>query len=116
VDAFADQGLPFEAFHLEDEAAAIHFGEFGVAADSDAHGTGFQVLDVDGDADGGVAFTDFVADGHEAGLFHEGDHCGGGEDFQRAGTIDGGGVFVLHHKLFAVTETGQVGVFHIVIF
>lgn len=108
MNALTDKGFTLEAFHGEDQTAAIDFGEFGLAADGRAHRTGFQVLDVDGDADGGVAFADFVAHGHQAGFFHQGDHRGGGEHLQRAGAIDRGGVFMLHHHLFAVAETGKV--------
>ena len=108
MDAFANERFALEAFHGEDQAAAVHLGEFGLAADGRAHGTGFQVLDIDGNADGGVAFADFVAHGHQAGFLHQGDHRGGGEHLQCAGAIYRGGVFVLHHQLFAVTETGKV--------
>ncbi len=106
VDALADEVFALEALHREHQTAAVHLGEFGIAADGRAHGTGFQVLDVDGDADGGVALADFVAHGHQAGFLHQGDHGGGGEHFQCAGAIDRGGVLVLHHQLLAVAETG----------
>ena len=102
VDAFADERLAIITFHLEHQAAAVHLEEFGLATDGGAYRASFQVLDVHGDADGGVAFADLVANAHQTGLLHQGNHGGGGKHLQSARAIDGGGVLMLHHKLLAV--------------
>ena len=82
MEAFANYCFSLEALHLEDQATAVHLNKFGLALDGCAHRTGLQVLDVDGNAHGGIAFSDFVSNAFEASLFHQGNHGGGGKYFQ----------------------------------
>ena len=84
MNAFTNQGVAFEATDFEDQTPTVDLDKLTVTTNCRTYWTGLQMLDVDGNAYGGITLANLRSNGFQTRLLHQGNHGGSGKYFQCA--------------------------------